>query len=325
MGIRVLVTGGAGFIGSHLTERLLAEPDVEMVRVVDNLSTGDLSNIATHLSRIEFIEADLRESSVCERAVIGINVIFHQAAIPSVARSVAKPLESHLHGSHLTLLLLESARQAGVRRIVFAGSSSCYGDGPELPKRETMPPSPCSPYAATKVACEQYMRAFANCYEMDAVTLRYFNVFGPRQSASSHYSGVIALFCDAYSRQQSLRIYGDGEQSRDFTFIDNVVHANLLAARHPGRMCGDVLNIGGGVRTSLNGLVDLMNSISGQTKKAIYEPGRVGDVRHSVASIERAREVLGYRPLVPLREGLRKTLDWYAERKPIKNFSKVEC
>jgi UDP-glucose 4-epimerase len=206
--------------------------------------------------------------------------------------------------------LLESARRSGVRRLVFAGSSSSYGETPELPKHEDMPPKPCSPYAATKVACEQYVRAYAKCYAIDTVTLRYFTVFGPRQSASSPYSGVIARFCEAFCRKKPLTIFGDGEQSRDFTYVANVVQANLLAARYPKRLDGDILNIGAGQRTTLNELVSILNDITGERFKAEYQPGRVGDVRHSLASIARAHKVLGYFPFVSLKEGLVKTLSW---------------
>lgn len=311
--MRVLVTGGAGFIGSHLIEKLLEEPDIQLVRVVDNFSTGDRKNLQPFLSKIEVIEGDLVENGVCERSVRGIDVIFHEAAIPSVSRSVEFPAETHWNGAHLTMVLLENARRAGVRRLVFAGSSSSYGDTPELPKHEDMPPRPCSPYAATKVACEQYVRAYAKCYSLDTVSLRYFNVFGPRQNPFSPYSGVIARYCEAFCRGGPLTIFGDGEQSRDFTYVTNVVQANLLAARCPRPLGGQVLNIGGGLRTTLNGLINLLNEITGEQRKPDYHPGRVGDVRHSLASIERAREVLGYCPFVSLTEGLANTLAWYAD------------
>jgi UDP-glucose 4-epimerase len=312
LGMKVLVTGGAGFIGSHLVERLVGEPDVQSVRVVDNFSTGDCQNLQPFMSRIELIEGNLVETDVRERAVRGIDVIFHEAAIPSVTRSVEHPAETHWNGAHLTMGLLESARRSGVRRLVFAASSSSYGETPELPKHEDMPPRPLSPYAATKVACEQYVRAYAKCYALDTVSLRYFNVFGPRQSASSPYSGVLARFSEAFCRKKTLTIFGDGEQSRDFTYVTNVVHANLLAARCPKPLGGDVLNIGAGQRTTLNEVITILNEITGERRKPEYQPGRVGDVRHSLASIERARQVLGFRPFVSLREGLVQTLAWYA-------------
>jgi UDP-glucose 4-epimerase len=311
--VKVLVTGGAGFVGSHLIERLVQEPDIELVRAVDNLSNSRRENLDPFLSRIEFIEGDLLQQAIREKATQGIDVIFHEAAIPSVPRSVEQPLISHQNGVHLTIQLLESARQAGVRRVVFAASSSAYGDTPRLPKQEDMPPNPLSPYAATKVACEQYLRAYARCFPIDTVSLRYFNVFGPRQNPSSQYSGVIARFCLAFCRRQPLIIFGDGEQSRDFTYIENVVQANLLAARHPESLQGNIFNIGAGQRTSLNDLVDLLNEITGQDRRPEHQAERAGDVRHSLADIARAQEQLGYHPAVSLREGLEQTLAWYKE------------
>ncbi len=311
--MRVLVTGGAGFIGSHLVEQLLQEADVTLVRVVDNYCTGAVRNLEPFLRRIDLVEGDLLDDKVRERALDGIDVVFHEAAIPSVPRSVEDPVGAHRNGAHATLLLLDGARRAGVRRLVFASSSSAYGDTPRLPKQEGMLPNPLSPYAATKVACEQYLRAFAHCYPLDTVALRYFNVFGPRQNPSSPYSGVIARFCLAFCRGDPLTIYGDGEQSRDFTCVANVVRANLLAARHPGPLKGDVFNVGAGQRTSLNGLLALFNQITGQQRQATYLPARSGDVRHSLADIERARSVLGYQPAVSLQEGLVQTLAWYRQ------------
>ncbi len=311
--MKVLVTGGAGFIGSHLVERLLQEPDVSLVRVVDNFSTGERRRIEPFLPQIEMIEGDLLEDQIREQATRNIDVIFHEAAIPSVPRSVEDPLSAHRNGAHLTILLLESGRRAGVKRLVFASSSSAYGDTPRLPKQEEMLPRPLSPYAATKVACEQYLRSYANCYPLDTVALRYFNVFGPRQNPSSPYSGVIARFSLAFCRGDRLAIYGDGEQSRDFTYVANIVRANILAARHPRRLQGEVFNVGAGQRTTLNELVALYNQITGQQRQAAYLPGRSGDVRHSLADITRAREILGYHPAVSLREGLVQTLAWYRE------------
>ncbi len=311
--MKALVTGAAGFIGSHLVEQLLNQPDVELIKAVDNFATGTWKNLKPFLSRIEFIKGDLLDDGIRGRALEGIDVVFHEAAIPSVNRSVEQPLAAHINGAHLPILLLERARQAGARRVVFASSSSAYGDTPRLPKRETMPANPLSPYAATKVACEQYLHAYARCYPLDTVSLRYFNVFGPRQDPSSSYSGVMARFCRAVCRQEPLIIFGDGEQSRDFTYVANVVHANLLAARHPQSFRGDVFNVGAGERHSLNQLVAQLNEITGHESQVEYQVERAGDVRHSLADIGRARQVLGYRPQVSFREGLAQTLSWYRQ------------
>jgi UDP-glucose 4-epimerase len=314
--MRVLITGGAGFIGSHLVEQLLHEPGVALVRVADNFSTGARTNLEPFLDRIELIEGDLALDQVRETAVRGVDVIFHEAAIPSVPRSVEDPLEAHRNGAQVTALLAESARRAGVRRLVFAASSSAYGDSPHLPKHEDLAPTPLSPYAATKVACEQILCAYARCYPIDTVSLRYFNIFGPRQDPSSPYSGVIARFCTAFCRGDPLTIFGDGEQSRDFTYVANVVRANLLAARHPGRLQGEVFNVGAGERTSLNELVAVLNGITGQHRIPEYQPARAGDVRHSLADVRKAEAGLGYRPIVSLREGLIETLAWYRATLP---------
>jgi UDP-glucose 4-epimerase len=311
--MRVLVTGGAGFIGSHLIEQLLREPDATHVRAADNFSTGNRKNIEAFLPRAELVEGDLLDGAVRDRAPGRVDVVFHEAAIPSVPRSVEDPLEARRNGAHLTALSLEGARRAGVRRLVFASSSSAYGDSPVLPKHEELPPRPLSPYAATKVACEQYVRSYARCYPLDTVSPRYFNVFGPRQDPSSPYSGVIARFCLAFCRGGGLSIYGDGEQSRDFTPVANVVRANLLPARHPRPLQGEIFNVGTGARTSLNALVAAPNDITGQQRRAEHLGGRPGDVRHSLADISKARKVLGYEPTVSLREGLVRTLAWYRD------------
>lgn len=309
--MKALVTGGAGFIGSHLIEQLLREPDIEHVRAIDNFSTGRLQNIEPFRSRIEFLEGNLLDDEIREQAVHGMDVVFHQAAIPSVPRSIDDPFAAHLNGVHATVLLLESARRAGVRRLVFAGSSSAYGETPRLPKHEGMPPQPLSPYAATKVACEQYLRVYALCYPLDTVCLRYFNVFGPRQDPFSPYSGVIARFCLAFCRGSGLTIFGDGKQSRDFTYVANVVRANLLAARYSGRLQGEIFNIAAGERTSLNQLVAILNEITDQARRPEYQPKRTADILHSLADIGKAREVLKYSPSVSLQEGLVRTLAWY--------------
>jgi UDP-glucose 4-epimerase len=308
--VNVLVTGGAGFIGSHLVERLLAEHGVA-VRVIDNLSTGRIENIQPFLPRIEFIQADLLDDDARARAVRDIDVIFHEAAIPSVPRSVDDPVTTHKSGVHATLLLLDTARRQKVRRFVFAGSSSAYGDTEVLPKHESFLPRPLSPYAASKLACEYYLQSFARCYPMDTVTLRYFNIFGPRQDPSSPYSGVIAKFCTAFIRNESLTIFGDGEQSRDFTYVANAVEANWLAATADGRLNGEVFNVGVGERITLNKLVQCLNEITGQSRTVSYEAPRAGDVLHSLADISHARERLKYAPKTNLLDGLRLTYDWY--------------
>jgi UDP-glucose 4-epimerase len=307
--MNVLITGGAGFIGSHLAERALAEGAT--VRVLDNLSTGRAENLAPFSGRIEFIEADLQDDEARERAVKGVDVVFHQAAIPSVPRSIDRPVESHLSGAHATLLLLDSARRSGVRRVVFAASSSAYGDKEVLPKEESMLPEPISPYGASKVACEQYVRAFARCYDLDAVSLRYFNIFGPRQDPSSPYSGVIALFCQSFVRDEPITIFGDGEQSRDFTYVANAVEANWLAATAKNRLDGEVLNVGCAERITLNHMLATLNELTGQQREATHAAPRPGDVRHSQADLTRIRQRLGYRPKVSFRDGLAKTLEWY--------------
>jgi UDP-glucose 4-epimerase len=309
--MKVLVTGGAGFIGSHLVERLLNEPTVTGVRVADNLATGRRENIQPFLDRIEFIEGDLGDENVRARAVTGVEVIFHEAAIPSVPRSVEAPVENHLNGAHLTLLMLDSARRHNVRRFIYAGSSSAYGESERLPKVEDMAPAPLSPYAASKLAGEHYVAAFAKCYALDAVTLRYFNVFGPRQDPASPYSGVLARFCAAFQGNGDITIFGDGEQSRDFTYVADVVQANFLAAQAPGRLAGQVLNVGTGQAQTLNAIVRALNELTGARKVPRYAPARTGDVRHSLADISRARKVLGFEPRVNFKDGLLRTLQWY--------------
>jgi UDP-glucose 4-epimerase len=304
-----LITGGAGFIGSHLAERLLKE-GVD-VRILDNLSTGREENIAPFRKDVEFIFGDILDESVRKKAVDDVEVIFHEAAIPSVPRSVANPVENHKNGADATILLLDSARRDVVRRVVFAASAAAYGESEELPKVESMLPDPVSPYAATKVACEHYLRAFAHCYDIDTVSLRYFNVFGPRQDPSSPYSGVISKFCLSFMNGTPITIFGDGEQSRDFTYVDNVVEANWLAATASPKLNGNTFNVGCGKRITINQMMAALNDLTGKNRTALYEPSRPGDVRHSLADLSRIRESLGYTPLVSFEEGLRKTYDWY--------------
>jgi UDP-glucose 4-epimerase len=303
---RVLVTGGAGFIGSHLVEALLAEG--RSVRVVDDLSTGHRSNLGHLAGSFEWVEGDLADFEACREATEGVDSVLHQAAIPSVPRSVAEPLRSHASGPTATLNLLEAARLAGARRFVFAASSSAYGDTDELPKHEGMLPNPLSPYAAGKLAGEHYVRVYARTMGLDGVSLRYFNVFGPRQDPSSPYSGVISLFARSMAEGRRPVIFGDGSQTRDFTYVDNVVQANLRALGAARPLGGEVLNVGTGRRVGLLDLVAAINAALGTALEPEFRPARAGDVRDSQASLDRARAVLGYAPTVGFEEGLRRTL-----------------
>jgi nucleoside-diphosphate-sugar epimerase len=302
-----LVTGGAGFIGSHLTEELLRRG--EQVRVVDSLITGHRHNLA-HLSGIDFLEGDLADLSVAKRAVQGIEYVLHQAAIPSVPRSVDDPITSNRANIDSTLKVLVAARDAGVKRVVYAGSSSAYGNTPTLPKQEDMPANPLSPYALQKLVGEQYMQMFTALYGLETVTIRYFNVFGPRQDPSSPYSGVISVFAKALLNNSAPTIYGDGEQTRDFTFVANVVDGVLKAVKAPGAS-GHVINVATGSRISLNRLFTSMRDMIGSRVEAKYGPTRAGDVKDSIADITKAGTLLGYEPTVSLEEGLKKTIDWY--------------
>jgi UDP-glucose 4-epimerase len=303
----VLVTGGAGFIGSHLVEALLDAG--YRVRVVDNLATGRLANLAHLEGRFEWIEGDLTDFVVCRRAAEGVASVFHQAAIPSVPRSVHEPLRSHASGPTATIQMLEAARLAGVRRFMFAASSSAYGNTAELPKHEGMLPRPLSPYAAGKLAGEYYVRVYAQTMGLDGVSLRYFNVFGPRQDPSSPYSGVISIFIERMSRGRRPSLYGDGEQTRDFTYVANAVAANLAAMRHPVPLGGEDFNVGVGERIRLLDLVAALNRIFGTSLEPEFLPPRAGDVRDSLASLDRIGQVLGYRPIVLFEEGLRRTVE----------------
>ncbi|HEY9517900.1 MAG TPA: NAD-dependent epimerase/dehydratase family protein [Gemmatimonadales bacterium] len=305
-----LVTGGAGFIGSHVAERLLREG--HRVRVVDNLSTGDQRNIALLGGGVEFIRGDLRDAETCRRVCSGVEVVFHLAALPSVPRSMADPWASHDHNVNATVQLLLAARDAGVRRLVYSSSSSVYGDTPVLPKVETLEPLPRSPYAAAKLAGEQYVLAWARAGMVEGVALRYFNVFGPRQSPGSAYAAVIPIFLAAAQRGSPAPINGDGGHTRDFTYIDNVVNANLLAAGAPaGVASGWPINVGAAERTSLLQLLEIVREVSGRPVPAEHRPAREGDVRDSLAGLDRARDLLGYRPEISLREGMRRTWEWF--------------
>jgi nucleoside-diphosphate-sugar epimerase len=301
-----LVTGGAGFIGSHLVEELRRRG--ERVRVVDSLVTGHKRNLAR--LDVELIEGDLADIAIAKAAVAGMDIVLHQAAIPSVPRSVEDPATSNRANIDATLNVLVAARDARVARVVYAGSSSAYGDTPTLPKREDMPTNPLSPYALQKLVGEQYMQMFTRLYGLETVTIRYFNVFGPRQDPSSPYSGVISLFAKHLLGNTSPTIFGDGEQTRDFTYVANVVDGVLRATTAP-RASGEVINVATGSRISLNQLFEEMRTIAGSTATATYGPARAGDVRDSQADIAKAQGLLGYQPLVSLEQGLRQTLDWY--------------
>jgi nucleoside-diphosphate-sugar epimerase len=303
-----LVTGGAGFIGSHLVEALLAAG--ERVRVLDSFVTGRRENLRRGA---ELVEGDIAEVDVCRRAVDGIDYVLHQAAIPSVPRSVADPITSHRANADGTVNILVAARDAGVKRLVFAGSSSVYGDAATLPKREDMPPNPLSPYALQKLMSERYCQMFTALYGFEAVSIRYFNVFGPRQDPGSPYSGVISLFATALLENRKPTIYGDGEQTRDFTYVANVVDGVLRACTAP-RAAGQVINVATGGRISLNELLRVMNRSVGTALDPVYKDGRAGDVRDSQADIAKARDLLGYAPSVDLAEGLDRTIAWYRER-----------
>ena len=307
---RCLVTGGAGFIGSHVTDRLLALG--HEVRVVDNLSTGNRANLAHVEDQIDFQLGDLCEPSDAVRAVDGVDVIYHLAALPSVPRSLKDPWGSHDANVNATVHLLQAAVKAGVRRVVYSSSSSVYGDTPELPKVESFEPLPRSPYAASKLASEQYVLAYARGGLIEGVALRYFNVFGPRQSPSSAYAAVIPLFMASALEGRPATIFGDGEQTRDFTYISNVVQANLLAGTRPAEIVsGYPVNVGAGDRTSLQQLATLIREVTGRPLVCESVAPRPGDVRDSLAGLERTKRLLGYEVGVGLREGLQKTWDWF--------------
>jgi len=304
-----LITGGAGFVGSHIATALVDAG--ARVRVVDDLSTGYLKNLRHIESKIDFIEGSVGDAATLERALSDVEWVFHEAAIPSVPRSVDRPRESHDASVNATFALLLAARDQKVRRVVYAASSSAYGDQPELPKREDMKPAPLSPYAVGKLVGEYYGQVFTNVYGLETVSLRYFNVFGPRQDPGSQYSGVISRFMSALVNGEQPIIYGDGRQSRDFTFVSNVVDANLRAAESADAV-GKVINVANGRQVTLNELLEIMKKVTGKsTAAARYEPLRVGDVRHSLADISLARSLLGYEPRVGLEEGLRLTFDWW--------------
>jgi len=308
---KYLVTGAAGFIGRSIAAALLKRGD--SVRGVDNFSTGKRENLIG-LEKMDFVSGDLADAAVSAKVCEGVEVIFHEAALPSVPRSVADPLATNFACVDATLNLLLAAKAAGVRRVIYAASSSAYGESPTLPKREDMLPAPITPYAVAKLACEHYLACFTRVYGLETVSLRYFNVFGPFQDPTSHYSGVLAIFCRKMLAGEQPTIYGDGEQSRDFTFIDNVVLGNLLAADAPSdKVAGQMMNLATGKRITLNQTFEILRELTGYTGMPAYADARAGDINESLADITRARTLLGYEPTVDFSEGLRRTVEWHKE------------
>ncbi|MCJ7729864.1 MAG: SDR family oxidoreductase [Sedimentisphaerales bacterium] len=308
---RFLVTGGAGFIGSNICAKLISQGC--FVRVIDNLLTGKKANLAGILDKIEFIEADMGDPDIARRAMKGLDVVLHQGALPSVPRSVDDPAATHRHCVDATFTLLLAARDAKVKRFVYAASSSAYGDPAPSgagPKVETMPVNPLSPYAAAKLMGEYYCSVFYKVFGLEAISLRYFNVFGPHQDPTSQYAAAIPAFVTAILKDERPTVYGDGKQSRDFTYIDNVVEANLLAARAK-QTKGEVVNVACGEAVTVNEIIDTINKLLGKDIKAIYTLSRPGDVKHSLADISLARKLLGYKPAVLFKEGLQKAIHWY--------------
>ena len=305
-----LITGIGGFIGSSLARALLSRG--EQVRGVDNFCTGKRENLADILDRIDFHEADIVDLAAMHKACAGVDFVLHQAAIPSVPKSVLDPLGSNQANVDGTVNVLIAARDAKVKRLVYAASSSAYGDTPTLPKREDMKPDPISPYAVAKLASEHYLISFYRCYQLETVALRYFNIFGPRQDPSSPYSGVLAKFITVMLRGEQPSIYGDGEQSRDFTYIDNAVEANLLACKAPAaKVAGQMFNVATARRVSLNETFKLLQALTSYKGQPKYGPERGGDIKHSLADISKAEAGLGYKPKIDFEEGLRRTVEWY--------------
>jgi nucleoside-diphosphate-sugar epimerase len=310
---KYLVTGIAGFIGSSLARTILTQGDE--VRGIDNLSTGNRENLAEIADKVDFREADVLDRDALQNACNGVDYVLHQAAIPSVPKSVVDPLGSNGANLDATVNVLVAARDAKVKRVVFAASSSAYGDTPTLPKREEMNPSPISPYAVAKLASEYYLTSFYRCYGLETVSLRYFNIFGPRQDPTSPYSGVLAKFITQMLAGDQPIILGDGTQSRDFTYIDNAVEANLSAAHAPAvKVAGTVLNVATGTRVDLNETCKMLAKLTGYRGEPKYAPEREGDIQHSLADITRAEKALGYKPKVGFEEGLRRTVEWYRSR-----------
>ena len=305
---KFLVTGGAGFIGSNICNKLVSHGC--FVRVIDNLLTGKKSNLAGIADKIEFIEADMGNADAARAAMKEIDVVLHEGALPSVPRSVDDPAATHRHCVDATFTLLMAARDAKIKRFVYAASSSAYGDTPILPKVETMPVNPLSPYAAAKLMCEYYCSVFYKVFGLETISLRYFNVFGPNQDPTSQYAAAIPAFVTSILKDTPPTIYGDGEQSRDFTYVDNVVEANLLAARAK-QTKGDVINIACGEAITVNAIIDMINKIVGKNVKPTYVPSRKGDVKHSLADITQAKKLIGFKPVVSFKDGLKKAIEWY--------------
>lgn len=307
---RFLVTGGAGFIGSNICRRLVSQGC--FVRVVDNLLTGKRSNLAEVIDKIEFIEADMGDETVARQTMKDIDVVLHQGAVPSVPRSVAEPELTHKHCVDATFTLLLAARDAGIKRFVYAASSSAYGDSPTLPKIETMAVDPLSPYAVSKLVGEYYCSVFYKVFGLETISLRYFNVFGPYQDPTSQYAAAIPAFVTAILKDTPPTVYGDGQQSRDFTYIDNIVEANLLSARAKETK-GEVINVACGELITINAIIEIINKIVGKNVKAEYTAERPGDVKHSLADIALAEKVIGYKPVIEFQAGLEKAIDWYRD------------
>ena len=305
---KFLVTGGAGFIGSNICNKLVSQGC--FVRVIDNLLTGKKSNLAGIADKIEFIEADMGNADAARAAMKEIDVVLHEGALPSVPRSVDDPAATHRHCVDATFTLLMAARDAKIKRFVYAASSSAYGDTPILPKVETMPVNPLSPYAAAKLMCEYYCSVFYKVFGLETISLRYFNVFGPNQDPTSQYAAAIPAFVTSILKDTPPTIYGDGEQSRDFTYVDNVVEANLLAARAK-QTKGEVINIACGEAITVNAIIDMINKIVGKNVKPTYVPSRKGDVKHSLADITQAKKLIGFKPVVSFKDGLKKAIEWY--------------
>jgi UDP-glucose 4-epimerase len=305
---KFLVTGGAGFIGSNICNKLVSQGC--FVRVIDNLLTGKKSNLAGIADKIEFIEADMGNADAARAAMKGIDVVLHEGALPSVPRSVDDPAATHRHCVDATFTLLMAARDAKIKRFVYAASSSAYGDTPTLPKVETMPVNPLSPYAAAKLMCEYYCSVFYKVFGLETISLRYFNVFGPHQDPTSQYAAAIPAFVTSILKDTPPTIYGDGEQSRDFTYVDNVVEANLLAARAK-QTKGEVINIACGEAITVNAIIDMINKIVGKNVKPTYLPSRKGDVKHSLADITQAKKLIGFKPVISFKDGLKKAIEWY--------------
>jgi len=305
---RFLVTGGAGFIGSNICRKLVAREC--FVRVIDNLLTGKKSNLHDIIDKIEFIEADMGDDKIARAVMRDIDVVLHQGALPSVPKSVDNPAATHKHCVDATFTILLAARDAGIKRLVYAASSSAYGDTPVLPKVETMPARPLSPYAVAKLTGEHYCSVFCNVFGLETISLRYFNVFGPYQDPTSQYAAAIPAFVTAILKDEPPTIYGDGEQSRDFTYIDNVVEANLLAATSE-KTEGQTVNIACGQAVTVNQIIEMINQITGKNVKPHYTNPRPGDVKHSLADITAAKSIIGYEPVVPFNMGLEKAITWY--------------